>query len=247
MPSCSTHSLRRRVGHRWTRTGRCVMGAWPQTQSCPSQPCNKINIVTHRHKACYSKVNSVCACRRGKEDARLGERKRWSWGEGVISVSSMHQKPSKLSSCSWGVKISSFNILSRRSIATVAFPPTSEWGRGFSRSQALESCLTFPLTSLPLYSLALTSRKPWNNEHRFSKAGDSWETTAQSSANAFCLSILILCGTSLTLCPLLWPHKHTRNSPCWPGLPYRPVTKACEQTPATHSSAYSFIRPCGIT
>lgn len=145
------------------------MGARPQTQSCPSQPCNKINIVTHRHKACYSKVNlRVCA----KETERtLSERKRWSWGESVISVSSMHQKPSKLSLCLRGVKISSFNIPSHHGIATVALPalPSSERCRGFPRSQALESCLTFPLTPLPLPSLALTSRKPRNNEHGSSK------------------------------------------------------------------------------
>jgi len=51
------------------------MGARPQTQSHPSQPCNKINMVAHKHKACYSKVN-LCV------------RKKRSRGEGVISVSS---------------------------------------------------------------------------------------------------------------------------------------------------------------
>lgn len=181
------------------------MGARPQTQSCPLQPCNKINIVTQRHKACYSKVNSVCAQKR-QRGCKVGREEERSWGEGVISVSSMHLKPSKLSLCSWGVKISSFNIWSRRSIATVASPakptPTgTEWG--LSKKQGLESCLTFPLTPQPLSSLVLTSRKPRNNEYRFSKAVGSWETTPQSSANAFRLSILILCGISLTFCPLL--------------------------------------------
>lgn len=88
----------------------------------------------------------------------------------MISVSSMHQKPSKLSACSRGVKISSFNIQSCGGMATVASLPQN--GTGFQRSQALESCTTFPLTPPLSASLDVTPSKPKNNDRRSSKDGD---------------------------------------------------------------------------